>query len=68
MSARANLWRTIFCNSVHCRIHVMYGILRATGLLFDVWVWYWAANLLMMKEPDNKKGKKKSKSSVVAVE
>lgn len=36
----------------------MYGILRSTGLLFDIWVWYWAANLNLLREPgEKKKGK-----------
>lgn len=61
MSSGANLSRTIFCNSVlqnsrHERhlepldSYSTYG----SGT---------AANLLMMQEPDSKKGKKKSKSS-----
>lgn len=42
---------TIYYKDLFFRIHSIYGVLRATGLLFDIWVWYWAANLLLMKEP-----------------
>lgn len=37
----------------------MYGILRATGLLFDIWVWYWAAHLVLLQEPSGDKKTRK---------
>lgn len=52
--------------ALRIRIHAMYGVLRATGLLFDIWVWYWAANLILMKS--NKKDDKNKNKSVAVVE
>lgn len=54
----------IICYLHVTRIHSIYGILRATGLLFDIWVWYWAANLILMKEPAEKKAHKDKLSKI----
>ena len=39
------------------RMHVFYGILRGLALLLDVWVWYFAKDLKLMTEDDEKDDK-----------
>lgn len=46
----------------------MYCVIKAAGLLFDVWVWYWASNLIIMKEEDTKNSKTNSKPNEIADE
>lgn len=34
------------------RIHAFTGTLRTIALLFDIWVWYFAKNLVLMGDTD----------------
>uniref|UniRef100_A0A915JN74 Solute carrier organic anion transporter family member n=1 Tax=Romanomermis culicivorax TaxID=13658 RepID=A0A915JN74_ROMCU len=47
---------------IRVRMHVFQAILRASGLLFDIWNWYYAKDMKLMEEVEEKDVKKASPS------